>query len=375
MNSKNIKVIDEHSIDRNANIMFAFELEGSEYVTYWIERDEDNSNIFVSRVIKNIDNTYSMLDVDDTNEKNKLNEIIKALITNSVESQADKLAGNSVTLGDGKVIKFIAVSFNKEQRLNIPKTYITTVKKEVIRVAEKYYYVEVVVEQPKVVENIFPTVNESSNDIFPEIPVQPTPVVVEQPQVVEPVLEMPVITETPVVTPTVSVEPPVQVLPTEVPVVEAMPASVVVEPITVTQPTPVVAETPVIEPVVVQPMPEPAAVVMPQEEQQPLVFNASKETNLNAALGEVASTATIPVENIQSVREFGIDAPVSQTTVVTPEPQPVAVNDGTSNVGVPASKNGGFANSKFFMFVAIAFFLASCVFLGYEVFSYFQITK
>ena len=375
MNTKNIKVIDEHNIDRNANIMFAFELEGSEYVTYWIERDEENSNIFVSKVIKNIDNTYSMLDVEDTNEKNKLNEIIKALITNSVESQADKLAGNSVTLGDGKVVKFISVSFNKEQRLNIPKTYITTVKKEVVRVAEKYYYVELVVEQPKVVENIFPTVTEPSNDIFPEIPVQPTPVVVETPQVVDSVLEMPVITETPVITPTASVEVPVQILPTEVPVVENASATAVVEPIAVTQPTPVVAETPVVEPVVVQPAPEPAAVVIPQEVQQPLVFNASKETNLNAALGEVANTATIPVENIQTVREFGIDAPVSQSAVVTPTPQQVLSDNSTVNDEILASKNGGFANSKFFMFVAIAFFLASCVFLGYEVFSYFQITK
>ena len=40
MNNKIIKVIDEHNIDRTANIMFGFELEGSEYVTYWIERDE-----------------------------------------------------------------------------------------------------------------------------------------------------------------------------------------------------------------------------------------------------------------------------------------------------------------------------------------------
>jgi len=55
MNYRNIKVVDEHSIDRNANIMFAFDLEGSEYVTYWIERDEDNGNIFVSKVIKNLD--------------------------------------------------------------------------------------------------------------------------------------------------------------------------------------------------------------------------------------------------------------------------------------------------------------------------------
>ena len=44
-------------------------------------------------------------------------------------------------------------------------------------------------------------------------------------------------------------------------------------------------------------------------------------------------------------------------------------------VGKKLTKKAGFANSKFFMLVAIAFFLASCIFLGYEVFNYFQLTK
>ncbi len=370
MNSKNIKLVDEHNIDRNANIMFAFELEGSEYVTYWIERDVENSNIFVSKVIKNLDNTYNMLDVEDTSEKNKLNEIIKALITNSVESQADKLAGNSVTLGDGKVIKFIAVSFNKEQKFNIPKTYITTVKKEVVRVAEKYYFVEVVVETPKVVEDIFPTVapvTEPVNEVFPEIPAQVSPVVIEQPQVVTPVIESPVV-ETPVVTPAVSVVEPI--LPVTPESVVVAPAPVAVE---APQVTPVVNVPPVVEPVVIQPTPVPATVVEPAP--QPLVFNATKETNLNAALGEVASNTTIPVDNIEPVREFGVDTPVQPSAVVTPVMQQPVAADNNDGGATPSSKNGGFANSKFFMFVAIAFFLASCVFLGYEVFSYFQMTK
>ena len=46
MNSKNIKVVDEHNIDRSANILFAFELDGSGYVSYSIERDAENNNIF-----------------------------------------------------------------------------------------------------------------------------------------------------------------------------------------------------------------------------------------------------------------------------------------------------------------------------------------
>ena len=373
MNNKNIKVVDEHNIDRNANVMFGFDLEGSEYVSYWIERDVENSNIFISKVIKNIDGTYNMMDIEDTAEKSKLTEILKSLITNAVESQNDKLAGNSVTLADGKVVKFIPVSFNKEQRLNVQKTYVTTVKKEVIRVAEKYYYVEVVLEQPKVEENIFPTipsVTEPVNEVFPEVPVTPAPTVAPAPVMAAPVVETPVMPE-PVVPEPVAVQPtPIQVVPTEV-----TPAPAVVEPITVApvQPTPVVAESPVTEPTVVQPVPEPATVVMP-DPNQPLVFNAAKETNLNAALGEVASTTTIPVENIQPVRDFGVDTPVQPTPVVNPAVAPMQQPE-VPVQGPVLTKKAGFADSKFFMVVAVAFFLASCIFLGYEVFSYFQLTK
>lgn len=374
MNNKNIKVVDEHNIDRNANVMFGFDLEGSEYVSYWIERDVENSNIFISKVIKNIDGTYNMMDIEDTAEKSKLTEILKSLITNAVESQNDKLAGNSVTLADGKVVKFIPVSFNKEQRLNVQKTYVTTVKKEVIRVAEKYYYVEVVLEQPKVEENIFPTipsVTEPVNEVFPEVPVTAAPTVAPEPVMAAPVVETPVVAPTPVVPEPVVVQPtPIQVVPTEV-----TPAPAVVEPITVApvQPTPVVAEAPVTEPTVVQPVPEPATVVMP-DPNQPLVFNASKETNLNAALGEVASTTTIPVENIQPVRDFGVDTPVQPAPVVNPAVAPMQQPE-VPVQGPVLTKKAGFADSKFFMVVAVAFFLASCIFLGYEVFSYFQLTK
>ena len=98
MNNEKIKVVDEHNIDRNADVIFGFDLEGSEYVSYWIERDVDNSNIFISKVIKNIDGTYNMIDIDDVAEKSKLTDVLKSLITSAVEFQNDKLVGDSVTL-------------------------------------------------------------------------------------------------------------------------------------------------------------------------------------------------------------------------------------------------------------------------------------
>ena len=72
MNNKIVKTVDEHNIDRDANVMFAFDLDGSEYVAYRMSRDEEQDNLFVSKVLKNLDGTFNMIDVDDSTEKSKL---------------------------------------------------------------------------------------------------------------------------------------------------------------------------------------------------------------------------------------------------------------------------------------------------------------
>ena len=381
MNNKIVKTVDEHNIDRDANVMFAFDLDGSEYVAYRISRDEEQDNLFVSKVLKNLDGTFNMIDVDDSTEKSKLNSIVMSLVENSVKSSANKLPSDTLSLSDGNLIKFISVIFNKEQKIKVRKTYVTTVKKEVSRVAEKYYDIVVVKEEPKVVEDIFPTVTPVVDAVVSGPVIEPAPVV--QPVVVEsPVLTVPVV-ETPKVEQQVTtpVSPVVEVV---TPIVSEQPVIPVVEPATVLQPSvsvsaPVsevtvsVPNTTVVQPTPTVVIPEPVPTVLPSEP-QPLVFDASKETNLNAALGEVAIAETIPVENIAPVREFGVDAP-TQTTV---NPQPVVapvVQPETVVVPKKLTKKAGIANSKFFMLVAIAFFLASCIFLGYEVFNYFQITK
>ena len=393
MNNKIVKTIDEHNIDRDANVMFAFDLEGSEYVSYRISRDEEQDNLFISKILKNLDGTFNMVNIDDTNEKTKLNSIVTSLVGSAVKSSADKLPGDTVSLSDGKTIKFISVAFNKEQKIEVRKTYVTTVKKEVSRVAEKYYDVVVVKEEPKVVEDIFPTVIPVAEvvqevakpvEVVASDPVVASIPVVESPVLSTPVIEVPnvqqqvVVAATPVVNtqvvqPSVSVQsvaPVVETISTSQPVVNVTtPATEVVVPVQeasiIHQPTVVVSQPAVIL--------ESVPAALPTET-QPLIFDASKETNLNAALGEVASAETIPVENIAPVREFGVEAPVQTVISTQPIVAPMVQSEVVSEPK-KLTKKAGFANSKFFMLVAIAFFLASCIFLGYEVFNYFQLTK
>ena len=410
MESKNVKVIDEHGIDRNANIIFSIDVDGSDYAVYWIERDSENDNIFVSKLVKNLDNTSNMINIEDSMEKGKIVEVVKELIKYSIDNESDRLSTNSVVLPSGKTVSFSSVLINREQNINVQKTYITTVKKSVVKVTSEYY--DVKVNDPVVIKNdsdILSIAGHSSQVVVPNEISTVQPVVSEEPKVVEqstvvaepvvkevvPVVEpivnplpTPVVTEpvipavdpvvvAPVVEEVVSVvEPAVSPLPTPVvaePVIPAVdPVAVapvveevvpVVEPVVSPLPTPVVAES-------VQSVSVPESVVVPEEpKDNVLFFDASKETNLNVALGEVSNESKIPVEDVSPLREFGEEAPkVAPSVVATPEVVNVAEVPVTES-----NSKAGFANNKFFMFIAIAFFLASCVFLGYEVYNYFQL--
>jgi len=356
MESKNVKIIDEHGIDREASIICSIDVDGSDYVVYWIERDSENDNIFVSKILKNNDGTSNMVNIEDAGEKSRVSDIVKGIITYAINNEADKLVGASVTLPNGHNVGISSVLINKEQNINVQKTYITTVKKSVTKVSETFY----VVEKPEIVEPVV-------LPIFEDV-VAPAEVVEVKDEVatIQPVVSTPVevVSESETIVPEVKVETPT--LEVSQPEVSVLPVSEQ----TIVVPEPIVAPTPVV-PISsvetvnpessVEPEIVPSEVVVPTPVENKVVFDASKETNLNVALGEASAEAPVSVNNVEPIRDFGVEEPVVAST------EPEKIVETTSNT------NGGFAHNKFFMVVAIMFFVASCVFLGYEVFQYFQI--
>ena len=90
MESRNVKVIDEHGIDRDANIICGFIVEGTKYVLYSIERDEESDNLFVSKVRDNLDKTSNMENIEVG--KDKINEIFpRALLIDSAPGVAKEV--------------------------------------------------------------------------------------------------------------------------------------------------------------------------------------------------------------------------------------------------------------------------------------------
>ena len=401
--SKNIKVIDEHNIDRTANKICGVDVDGSDYIIYSIERDSDNDNIFVSKLLSNINGTSNMINIEDSMEKEKMASLVKELIKYAVDTEKDRLDTREIILASGKKISFVSKNIDKkEQNINVQKTYITTVKKAVTKVTEDFYDIkeEVKVEEP--VSDIFPTNDipkETHEDILPDIipnivPPVESPVV-EAPKVEEPKVEVPseVTPEIPSInipnmeekkmeTPSsIGIKPvsgitvndiqstpvtePVAILPTPEPVEKPVEVSIPVTPVIPTPAVPPMPETvsaPVVEsPVVSTPIQTPV-----EKKENVLVFDGSKESNLNEALGEVSNDKTVLTQNVEPIREFGVDE------VKSVEKSEPVVNTTQTNTN---GKMAGFANNKFFMVIAILFFVSACVFLGYEAFKYFSLVK
>ena len=412
MESKNIKVIDEHGIDREANIICGFNLSGQQYVLYWIERDSDNDNLFVSKLLKNNDGTFNMINIEDAMEKSKISDIIKQLITYAINSDNDVTNG-VVTLGND-TIEINSVLFNREQNINVTKTYITTVKKNVTKVGEDFYKINnVSVEVPSepLFNDVFEPLSNNINNSTESSSAENVASDNEAQNFMESVINTPQVentsvaslvndsvgtnvenqnqvnslnvdngfvnnnlqTQTTVAFDTNLVNSNVNVNDNNNNISLEVPTANTDSNISNVVPN-VIPVTPVVNPVPVEPILDVQTNQslninsnlneLPKEESAPLVFDGTKETNLNIALGDVDKNvdAVTPVNDVEALRKFGQHDSIESNTLEN-------VND-----KVPQTNNGGFANKKFFMIIAIVLFIAACCFLGYEAYNYFQLT-
>ena len=301
-----------------------------------------------------------------------------------------------IVLSNGKNIEISTVLLNKDQNINVTKTYVTTVKKAVTKVSEDLYKVDNSTKEEAASSQIFeamkdevfttptvvsepvsePSIAAEANvqNVIPELPkvdpIIPTVPVANvdssnlSPSVEDPKLETS--TVTPVVAP--EIKPTLDSVVASQPEVSNVNSGVsevkpILEPISAPVVEPI---TPVQAEVKEESVPSVQSVADAPTSAPNLFFDGSKETNLNMALGEVSQEKTMSTESdgVQALRQFGSDEPVVAPQEILPEQNNVKT----------LKRSKGFANNKFFMVIAIAFFVAACVFLGYEAFQYFSIS-
>lgn len=366
-----IKIIDEHEINREAKIITYISLDGNDYAVYTISRDEENANIFVSKVINS-----SFVNITDANEKFKLDNFVKNLIKRSVDNSS---------LDDVKFTNFKVVD---GQRINVKETYVATIKKDIATKAINYYSDKftsikdtdsifsdssVIFEEPKVDSNVLPesnNLNVSTPNVLATEAVavpnpNPNPSSLGGQTVDNTIVSSALndVTTENIINPVV-LDNNVKTVDNNVGVQQTSSSTVSV--LNNNNPNDVEA-TQVMSPVNGNVQSTTTSSVLNNN----VFFDASKETNLLGALKEEdkvnKGNISVSEKNLKTVREFGTDDNVTF--------QGAPIQEVKSIVQPKNSAMQGFMNNKFVMVVAILFFLASCVFLGYEMFSFFTLEK
>ena len=78
------KVIDENNIENTAEVITAFSYKEKEYLLYSVDKDEENSNIFVSRLVKDSEGYDIIEDIEDDTERTEVQNKVKDILS-SVE--------------------------------------------------------------------------------------------------------------------------------------------------------------------------------------------------------------------------------------------------------------------------------------------------
>ena len=76
-------MIDENGNEKEAEIITIIEIDNKEYVIYAVNKNEESDNIFASRIIKDENGNDVIKSIENQQEKNKVFEIIKELLSNS----------------------------------------------------------------------------------------------------------------------------------------------------------------------------------------------------------------------------------------------------------------------------------------------------
>lgn len=80
----NFKVVDENGMEHNAEVVTAFSYKEREYLIYSVDKDEENTNILVSRLVKDEEGYDVLEDIEDDNERLEVQNVVKEILS-SVE--------------------------------------------------------------------------------------------------------------------------------------------------------------------------------------------------------------------------------------------------------------------------------------------------
>ena len=76
-------VQDENGIQSVAELLTILEIDGIEYAVYSIDKDVENSDVYVARVGKDQDGNDKIVSIEDEEERSRVFDIVRRMIDES----------------------------------------------------------------------------------------------------------------------------------------------------------------------------------------------------------------------------------------------------------------------------------------------------
>jgi len=80
MNEK-FKVVDENGIEKEAEIITSFNYKEKDYIVYSIEKDDENANVYVSKLLKDSEGYDIIEDINNDSEREEIQNIVKEILS------------------------------------------------------------------------------------------------------------------------------------------------------------------------------------------------------------------------------------------------------------------------------------------------------
>lgn len=75
------RVMDENGIEKEAEIITSFNYKEKDYIVYSIDKDEQTTNVFVSKLSKDNEGYDVIEDINDEIERNEIQNVVKEILS------------------------------------------------------------------------------------------------------------------------------------------------------------------------------------------------------------------------------------------------------------------------------------------------------
>lgn len=75
------KVVDENNLEHDAEVITAFTYKDKDYLVYSVDSDEKNSNILVSRLVKDNEGYDVIEDIENDSERLEVQNAVKEILS------------------------------------------------------------------------------------------------------------------------------------------------------------------------------------------------------------------------------------------------------------------------------------------------------